>query len=124
MPRREECKLKAAVPDARAITNAFHENGKKLFRGINVRLLADADATRTNILAALDALATKAKPGDLVVVFYAGHGESEETGQLQLIPIDADVKKLKETGVSAEDLKTKLGGLPCTTLVILDACFS
>jgi hypothetical protein len=117
-------KLDAAVPDAQALTKAFRQHSRPLFQDVNVKLVLDQNATRRNILSELDALQREAKPGDVVVVFYAGHGDSKLTGELHLVPVDADLKNLAGTGVSGETLRAKLGNLPCTTLVILDACYS
>jgi uncharacterized caspase-like protein len=117
-------KLDAAVPDARALDKTFQQCSHSLFQKIYPKLLLDQDASRRNILAELDNLHRKAKPGDVVVVFYAGHGDSKLTGELHLVPVDADLKNLAGTGVSGETLRTKLGNLPCTTLVILDACYT
>lgn len=42
--------------------------------GDNVTLLTDSQATRDNILSALEGLVTGAKSGDVVVFTYSGHG--------------------------------------------------
>lgn len=44
------------------------------FPGDNVRVVLDDRATQANILSRLDWLIRDAKPGDVLVFFYAGHG--------------------------------------------------
>jgi hypothetical protein len=62
-----------------------------------IRVLADSQATRAGILQALDDLAAGARPGDVVVVHYSGHGHQitddngDELDGLDevLVPFDA-----------------------------------
>ena len=118
-------KLDCAVPDAKLLRQAFLTNSRRLFPGgIQVRLLLDAQATRANILDGLQWLAGKARAGDVAVVFYAGHGDSKIEGQFFLVPVDANLRKLGETGISGEALQKTIGELPSTTMLILDACDS
>lgn len=116
--------LDAAAPDAQAIEQVFRTKSKPLFRQVETKLLLDRQATRSNILQSLDGLKKQAKPGDVTVVFYAGHGDCKREGQFYLLPVDVDVKKLAATGVSGDELKKRLGKLPSTTLLLLDACYS
>jgi WD40 repeat protein len=116
--------LDAAVPDARLIEETFRAKGKGLFHDVQTKLLTDRAATRKGILDGLSWLKTKAKPGDVAVAFYAGHGDCKKVGQFYLIPVDADLNDIAGTGVSGEALKEHLGDLPCTTLLLLDACYA
>jgi hypothetical protein len=118
-------KLDCAAPDARDIRQAFLTHSRRQFPGgVEARMLLDAQATRANILEGLQWLAGKAKGNDVAVVFYAGHGDSQIEGQFYLVPFDANLRKLGATGVSGESLRKALGDLPCTTMLILDACDS
>ena len=47
----------------------------------NLRLLTDASATRTEILAALDELVRQTRTEDVVVVHYSGHGSQVKDKQ-------------------------------------------
>ena len=122
--RDKRLKLDCAAPDARALHQSFLSHSRPLFRSVEARLLLDGQATRANILAELRRLSTAVKPGDVAVVFYAGHGDCKREGEFFLIPVDANVRDLKATGVSGESLKQALGNLPCTTVLLLDACYS
>ncbi|MGA2701591.1 MAG: caspase family protein [Isosphaeraceae bacterium] len=118
-------KLDCAAPDARDIRQAFLTHSRRQFPGgVEARLLLDGQATRANILEGLQWLAGKAKGNDVAVVFYAGHGDSQIEGQFYLVPVDANLRKLGASGVSGVSLRKALGDLPCTTMLILDACDS
>ena len=118
-------KLDCAAPDAQALRQAFLTNSRRLFPGgIEAKLLLDGQATRENIVGELRRLAGAVKAGDVAVVFYAGHGDSRIEGQFYLVPVDASLRNLSATGISGEALKKAIGELPCTTMLILDACDS
>jgi hypothetical protein len=122
LPQRYQ--LDCAAPDAQALRQAFLDYSRRLFRGVEAKLLLNGQATRANILDELHWLATIVKNGDVAVVFYAGHGDYQREGQLYLVPFDADVHDLKRTGISGEELKQAIGELPCTTMLVLDACYA
>jgi WD40 repeat protein len=117
-------KLDCAAPDAQSFRQAFVTNSSKLFRAIEVKLLLNGEATRANILDGLQWLGGKAKPGDVVVVFYAGHGDCKIEDQFYLVPVDANLRNLSGTGISGETLKRALADLPSTTMLVLDACYA
>ena len=116
-------KLDCAVPDAKAIDATFRTYCQGLYL-VTSAVLLDQDASRAAILDGLDGLAKRAKPGDLAVFFYAGHGDCKLTGQFQLLPVDVNLKQLAATGVSGEELRSRLGKLPCTALLIMDCCYA
>ena len=68
-------RLRGAVNDAKDISNALQRRGVK-----DLTTLTDAAATRSSVLAALNALVERAKRDDLVIVSFAGHGSSETWG--------------------------------------------
>jgi Caspase domain/WD domain, G-beta repeat len=117
-------KLDCAAPDAQSLRKAFLTNSSKLFRGVEVKLLLNGQATRANILEGLQWLSSSVKPGDMAVVFYAGHGDCKIEGQFYLVPVDANLRDLSHTAISGEALKKAIGELPCTTMLLLDACYA
>ena len=117
-------KLDSAAPDARSIHKAFQDFSRPLFRSVEARVLLDRQATRANILEALHWLKQNARAGDKAVVFYAGHGDNQITGQFYILPVDAKLDDLRTTGISDDDLKKSIGELPCSTVLMLDACYS
>ncbi len=117
-------KLDSTVPDARSIHQSFQNLSRPLFRSVESRLLLDGQATRANVLASLQWLKQSTRPGDKAVVFYAGHGDNQITGQFYILPVDAKLDDFRGTGISDDDLKKSIGELPCSTVLMLDACYS
>ena len=124
-------RLVFAVPDAKYIRQAFLDDSRRLFREVKPRMLLDHHATRAEIFNEVRNLSTLAKAGDVVVVFYAGHGVlctncggPNSMSQYYLVPVDANLNDLKHSGILGEDLRKEIGDLPCTTILILDACYS
>ncbi|MDL2082092.1 DEAD/DEAH box helicase [Streptomyces sp. GXMU-J15] len=108
--------LSSAVRDAKALCALFSDGF-----GSQPTLLADADATRTNIVANLEQLASTSTDDDLVVVSFSGHGSTTH----ELVPCDADRLHLANTGLPLAELATLLNKIPAATLVcVLDCCFS
>ena len=93
-----------------------------LFKDVEAKLILDRQANRRDILEALGWLKSRAKPGDVAVVFYAGHG-LVALDQFYLAPGDFNRHKPAETGISADVLKDLLQ-IPCDTLLLLDACYA
>jgi predicted nucleic acid-binding Zn-ribbon protein len=77
-------KLKTAATDAREIARILEKD-----YGFKVRLLVNA--TRYDILAALNDMRSKLTPDDNFLVYYAGHGELDEKNQRgHWLPVDAE----------------------------------
>jgi hypothetical protein len=120
----EKLKLCYAAKDAQAVADRLKEKARpKPFQDVAVRVLTDNQATRAGVLKELEALQKQMKPEDSAIVFYSGHGERDDKGGLYLLPVDVDLKKLKETAVSGEDLKMALVNLPGLVLLVLDLPF-
>jgi WD40 repeat protein len=122
----EGMKLDCAVNDATALEQALKEQQKAnpLFADVKTKLLTNGEATREAILDGLKWL-KKANPEDVVVIFYAGHGDRGDDGDFQLLTVAYDSNKPKETTVAGKDLKEKLAALESRrVLLILDACHS
>ena len=91
--------------DAAALKTLLEQQGAK-----DITSLADGQATRGNIRAALEGLGKRSKPGDWVIFFYAGHG--------------AQAKSRDPTETDGMDEFMALGGFsvskPDTNTYILD----
>ncbi len=73
--------LRGAVADARDIADALRQAG-----AADVTLLLNEAAQRDAIFAAVADLARRARPGDTIVISYAGHGGQEPNGDLAAEP--------------------------------------
>ena len=62
-----------------------------------------------------------------VIVYYSGHGTTDDTGEPYWLPVDADndVNYLCETGMKVDEIYNKLAQITnAEIVVIVDACFS
>jgi WD40 repeat protein len=118
-----------ARDDAEALAAFFRERSARLFDAVSATVLADDMATRSNIQNAIAAIAGRAQPEDVVLIYFAGHGIAVEK-TYYLLPhemrdetsLDADVKKFGLSDRALLDSLRRVRALK--KIVILDACES
>jgi hypothetical protein len=111
-----------------------------LYKKATIDVQLDADAVRKKFLDGLAAIAARAKPDDLVLVFFAGHGDL-------LMPRDAPQpaggravlagegvflfccpdyapNRPGATAISVDELFAALAKINCRKVVLIDACHS
>jgi WD40 repeat protein len=128
----EAYNLNYAQPDAKSLVTKLNEKGKKLFKEINKIEIYDQDATRENIVMAFKTMMTRAKPEDVFLFYYAGHGtlDEEHNDEYYLVPTNitklyGDPEQLQKKGISATELRELLTQIKSQKQVILmDACHS
>jgi len=111
-------KLDTPIADAEAISSILKEK-----YGFNVTLLKDA--TRYDILEALNRLREQLTETDNLIVYYAGHGELDEVNQRgNWLPLDAERKSTANwiPNVQVTDILNQMSARH--VLVIADTCFS
>jgi uncharacterized caspase-like protein len=98
-----------------------------------VVVLLDSAATREAIRIAIGEVLPRAtREGDVVIVFFAGHGSPETSGALDetsryLIAYDTNYESIYATGIDLEEDVTrwfKRVSAPKLMLFFIDACFS
>jgi Tfp pilus assembly protein PilN len=124
--------LKYAVNDARIFYNHLVEYNR--IPRENVTLLLDQDATLTRMRSALGThLKNMAGQGDMVVIFFAGHGATEREVmspdgdglEKYLLPYDADPKDLYATALPMGEISKIFTRIQSERLVfIADSCYS
>jgi hypothetical protein len=120
-------KLSAATKDAGDFFKAvgtYCVGPDNRFGAAKGELLLDKAATREKVLAALTAARKAAKPGDLLVVFFAGHGVKQGDAFYLLTREAVSAGPLKGKAVSGDDLRAALAEVECPVLLVLDACHS
>ncbi|TAL33214.1 MAG: hypothetical protein EPN93_14370 [Spirochaetes bacterium] len=121
-----DANLKLGFPaeDAKAVSAAFNEAGAPIYGKVVARVLTDRAATRKSIMDAMSDISARAGKSDTVLVFLAGHGDTEG-GVYHFLPHDADLARLKESALSGEDLGAFVRSLAANKVVLLlDTCKS
>ena len=119
-----DMRLDLAAKDALDFGAAWNEQKGRLYSGVEVRALTDAQATKGNILDGLEWLQRQVTDKDIAVLFFAGHGINDSTGVFYFLPVDADLEKLKRTAISQSDITSTVATLAGKVLVFMDACHS
>lgn len=83
------------------------------------------DATRDQILSALDDYSARLKENDSLLIYYAGHGWSDKTaGEAYWIPVDGQKDK-RSHWITAADITDEARVVPARhVLIISDSCYS
>jgi hypothetical protein len=113
--------LSNAVSDAQEIANVLKNN----YVFDSVITITDNQATRSNIIHALESLTSVVKNDDNLLIYYSGHGQfKKELNKGYWVPVDAKSNSIADF-ISNNEVKTFVGGIPSKhTLLISDACFA
>ncbi len=117
--------LEGAVGDARRVRDTLRSLGFD-----EVVEIYDRDATRARILSLLGTeLARKTSEDDLVVIYFAGHGQTETlpAGEKRgyIIPVDGDVDDVFATAISMQQLRDLSNRLRAKHVYYaMDSCYS
>lgn len=83
------------------------------------------NAKKSDIIAAFNKVAAESRPGDSVLLFYAGHGYlMDDTGMGYWIPVDGSVATAANW-ISNTDIGKLLAAIPARQMILVsDSCFS
>lgn len=116
--------LKFAAKDAKDFAAAAATQKGFLYRDVVVKVLADDQATKDNVLDGLDWIRKETTSKDVAMVFFAGHGLNDQNGVYYFLPYNTDLEKLLRTGVPFTDIKNTVQSLAGKTLFFIDTCHS
>ena len=116
--------LKYAAKDARDFAAAVEKQKGGMYRDVVTKILADETATKEDIMDGLDWLQKEVTARDIGIIFIAGHGVNDPTGNYFYLPQNADTEKLKRTGVAFNDIKSTLASLAGKAVLFVDTCHS
>ena len=119
--------LTGAEPDARRVAAQLEELGFE-----TVLELYDKDATRDAILRLLGSeLQSKTHENDMVVIFFAGHGQTEtlpgpaREKRGYIVPVDSDPQRTFSTAIPMHQLRELTNRLPAKHVYYaMDSCYS
>jgi len=121
--------LNYCVRDAQELINTFKQQEGIRYTKVNSLLIADDSPvlpTASNIKGNMNFFSGVA-PGDVVILFLAGHGVSDASGNFIFLPSDAAFNArgypIASRTLSGAEILSVMN-LPCHGLVIIDACHS
>ena len=91
-----------------------HHTARKagIYGKVDIKLLTDKEATRDDIVEALEWLEGEVTSRDVGMVFMAGHGVTDnQASASSSFPSDADMDKLRSTAVSRDDMLNTMSNL-------------
>ncbi|MGA2548254.1 MAG: caspase family protein [Rectinemataceae bacterium] len=116
-------RLSYAAKDAQDLA-ALLAKGSGLYRGVETKVLADARADKDGILDGLDWIRKRTTSKDIAVIFLSGHGINDSSGNYYYLPVEADVDRLKGSGVAFSDIKAAVSSIAGKVLLFIDTCHS
>jgi uncharacterized caspase-like protein len=118
--------LQYADADARLFYNFLRSPNGGLVPEQNISLLLNKDASRANVIKAMNTKFRNAFEDDLVIVYIASHGiPSSQGDELYFLGSDSDKENLEGTGIAQADIMRALNNTRSQKKVwIADACHS
>ncbi len=118
-----------AAKDARDFAAVLKRQQGRLYRKVEVKLLADEDADSASILDGLTWLRRQVGQGDVGVVFLAGHGVTDPGGDYYYVPYNAKLDDVagvplptRDTSVPDTAISRTLKQLAGNALFFFDTC--
>lgn len=120
--------LNYAKADAEGFLKLIKQKSRNLFSNLEITTLLDNQATKMNILNALEDISKKSKPIDVFTFFYAGHG-SVVDNRFYLVTTENvrlyERQKLDSDAIYIGDFQNILKNIPALKqVIIIDACQS
>lgn len=120
--------LQYADLDAKALYEFLQQPAAGGFARENMLLLSNEDATLARIRSALTSFVAKASEDDLLLIFFAGHGDGDPKApqNLYLIAHDTSVDAMSQTALAMPDLRryVEQNVKSKRLILLLDACHS
>jgi WD40 repeat protein len=117
-------KLDLAAKDAQDFAATLKKQKGGLYRDVVTKVLIDDAATKDDVLDGLDWLVRETTSRDVAMLFIAGHGINDPYGTYYYLPQNANLDKLRRTGVVFADIKNTLAALAGKALFFVDTCHS
>ncbi len=115
-------RLGLAAKDAQDFGRLLGGQKGKLYDKVEATVLTDKTAGKAAVEKALADLRDRVRPQDTTFVFLAGHGINDDAGEYLFLPKEADLARLRDTGISFRLMRQVLASLPGRILMFVDTC--
>jgi len=118
--------LSYAAADAQSLQQVLLDPEVGAYKPENVRLLTDDQASRKNIVSAMNTwLKNRVTADDSVLIFYSGHGALGNASEAYWVTYDADAEDLASSAVSNREISAAIAALPAKRkITLIDSCYS
>lgn len=121
---KDQYKLGFAAKDAGDFSSAILQQKGRLYNDVVVKTLTEKEASKINILDGLQWIQEKTTRRDVAMIFFAGHGVNDNNGIYYMLPVDADIERLRSTCINFEEIKQTQSTIEGKVIVFVDACHS
>lgn len=117
--------LNFAHRDASELAKLLAAQEGRLFDKVHTKVLVNDDATERNVRIQMNEFLDQSGPEDVVVVFIAGHGVTDQEQELYFVTHEADLRK-PYSGMPVDRFRNYLENRPInqSALLLLDICHS
>jgi uncharacterized caspase-like protein len=124
--QKADYKLDYAHQDADAFTAAIRQQqGEEgLYEKVVIKSFINAQAVKDSLLDGLEWIQQQTTQKDVAMIFFAGHGVNDNNGIFYMLPVGADVSRLRSTCLNFEELKQTVSNIVGKVVVFIDACHS
>ncbi len=116
--------LNFARSDAQRFAGALKQREGKYYGRVEVTELLDGQVSAQGVLSELEAAVARARKGDTVLFFFAGHGVRGSDGGYYLAPPELAAADPAGTGLAWAKVAAVIAKSQVRVVVILDACHS
>jgi len=120
----KDYRLFFAAKDATDFSNAMKTQKGVAYEDVTIKLLTDKQATKQNILDGLAWLTRNTTNQDVAMLFIAGHGVNDSTGNFFYLPVGADIERIHTTCVDNAHIQQTVSSIAGKIIVYVDACHS
>ncbi len=119
-----DLKLGLASKDASDFAAALYKQKGNLYSDVVIKKLINKHATKDSITDGLDWIQRQTGQKDVAMIFFAGHGINDNNGVYYMLPVGADMDRIRTTCLNFEELKQTVSSIAGKVVVFIDACHS
>jgi hypothetical protein len=114
--------LQFAAKDAKDFAESLLKEKGGLYRDVVVKVLTDEKATKDEIIDGFEWISKETTSNDVAMVFLAGHGVNDSGGVYYYLPVNANLERLRRTGVPFTEMRNTVTSLAGKTILFIDTC--